>query len=140
MRFIHLLLLVFVFCVSIESHAENIDVENRRVNLNSILNIKLHGTIKVGNGVSQAIISLNNGVHYTVHQSEEISDNVVIADIYSDYVLLNTPQGITTLEMSDSEITLNEAHYDGNLEVGQTRTLYEPITGGELVVHDISTQ
>lgn len=35
--------------------------------------------------------------------------------------------GIKTLEMSASEITINEANYDGNLEIGQSRTFYEPV-------------
>jgi len=127
MSFIHLFPLVFVLCVSSVSHAQELDVENKVVSTYSIPAIKLHGTIKVGYGMSQAIISLNNGSHYIAHQSEEIADNIVLTDIYSDYVLLNTPLGIKMLEMSASEITINEANYDPNLEIGQSRTFYEPV-------------
>ena len=90
-------------------------------------NVKLYGTVINEAGKNRAVITINGGKQSYVVQNELISKNIILHKVYREYAVLKTPSGFVSIDIVDREITYNEALYDPNLEVGQSRTFYESV-------------
>lgn len=116
-------IIIILVCFTFSTLASSQEFSDVNFVLDS--NIKLYGTVINETGKDRAVITVNGGEQYYVVQNELVSKNIILHKVYRKYAVLKTPSGYISIDIVDREISYNEAHYDPNLEIGQSRTFYE---------------